>query len=269
MQTSQATNRPDKGSAKAVTVQSGRPTSKIQISAAAQQDVEQAYLTSQRQRFKVEVVRLTKGGMAEILTKHGHSQDEAALLGFLMSYVFAWHWLQRNIHADYQAQVLQSFMKGKQGFLMQMLLDSESSETFIRDYFNHWLQNTGSAQSQQVQWLVQHHGSIDNAVATVQKLWDQLGLLQQDFKEGYKDLAREEKERYAGMLDDADKERLALVDAMPDVELAPQFDKMGIIPAMGCPQTCRHCMFIFRPMMKKDEQDSKSLYQHVNGLTRS
>ncbi len=50
-----------------VTVQSGRPSSKIEISAEAQRDVEQAYLASQRQRFKMEINRLTRGDMLELL----------------------------------------------------------------------------------------------------------------------------------------------------------------------------------------------------------
>jgi hypothetical protein len=37
---------------------------------------------------------------------------------------------------------------------------------------------------------------------------------------------------------------------------------------MGCPQTCRHCMFIFRPLMKNTE-DPSQLYQIVNELTTS
>jgi len=40
-------------------IQSGRPSSEIQLSPEAQQDVHQAYLVSMRQRFKTEINRLT------------------------------------------------------------------------------------------------------------------------------------------------------------------------------------------------------------------
>mgnify|MGYP001821886942 FL=1 len=83
-----------------VTVQSGRPSSKISISPEARQDVHRAYLESQRHRFKVEIIRLTSGGMRTLLQQKSNTGDDAERLSFLMSYVYAWHWLQQNIHAD-------------------------------------------------------------------------------------------------------------------------------------------------------------------------
>jgi len=59
-----------------------------------------------------------------------------------------------------------------------------------------------------------------------------------------------------------------LVDQLPDTEPLVAFNKLGIIPAMGCPQTCRHCMFIFRPLMKNTE-DPQQLYNMIDELTTS
>ena len=70
-----------------------------------------------------------------------------------MSYVYAWQWLQVNVHTDYQSRVLDSFMRGKQGFLMQMLLSSDSIDDFSARYVDHWLQYQGPAQLQQQQVL--------------------------------------------------------------------------------------------------------------------
>ena len=70
------------------------------------------------------------------------------------------------------------------------------------------------------------------------------------------------------MLGAEDKERLALVDKLPDTEPLKAFSKLGIIPAMGCPQTCRHCMFIFRPLMNNTD-DPSPLYEMINELTSS
>jgi len=269
-----------------VTVQSGRPSSRIAISAEAQADVEQAYLTSQRLRFRTEIVRLTGGAMRDMLRQRsaviagdpGTANQLADQLAFMMSYVYAWQWLQVNVHTDYQARVLDSFMRGKQGFLMQMLLASDSTDDFIARYVDHWLQYQGAPQlqQQQVLQLLQRYGDRASLLEQIGSVWQSLGVLEQSFAEGYKQLAREEKERYAGMLDDNDRERLALIDRMvdarsdggPDVELPRSFAKMGIIPAMGCPQTCRHCMFIFRPLMKNTD-DPDALYQIVNSLTNS
>ena len=253
-----------------VTVQSGRPSSKIAISQAAQQDVRRAYLESQRQRFKAEIVRLTGGGMVSLLRSKSAAGDDAEMLAFLMSYVYAWHWLSVNIHRDYQAEVLDTFTRGAQGFLINMLLNSESAEQFIAHYIDYWQRYQGQPQLQQQNCLrlLQQYQGPEPMIAAVMATWRSMGLLQQSFAEGYKDLARAEKQRYASMLDDNDRERLALVDQLPDVKTAEQFPKMGIIPAMGCPQTCRHCMFIFRPLMKNtDEPDG--VFDIVDSLTTS
>ena len=253
-----------------VTVQSGRPSGRIAISEAARQEVRAAYLASQRQRFRMEVVRLTRGGMLDILRKKGVDADEAERLAFLMAWLFAWHWLQRNVHADYQAEVLATFRKGAQGFLIDMLLASDSAESFVNAYIDYWRAWQGPAmpQQQQLRALLEAQGGAQALVAHVLDRWRRLGLLQQSFAEAYKDLAREEKQRYASMLDDNDRQRLALVDALPEVTPPARFSKLGLIPAMGCPQTCRHCMFIFRPLMKNAD-DPEPLFRMVDALTES
>lgn len=251
-----------------VTVQSGRPGSRITISDAAQQEVRQAYLASQRQRFKAEINRLTRGGMREMLEKR--QLADAAQLDFFLSYVYAWHWLQRNVHSDYRQEVLSTFLKGAQGFLIEMLLHSTTDLIFIDNYIQYWQDYQGKPQLQQqnLLQLLAQQGGRDELAVYIEKTWASLGLLRQSFAEAYKDLARDEKNRYAKMLDENDRQRLALVDALPDVELPAQFAKLGLIPAMGCPQTCRHCMFIFRPLMKNAD-DPEPLFKMVDELTTS
>ncbi len=252
-----------------VTVQSGRPSSKIEISAEAQQEVRAAYLGAQRQRFKAEINRLTRGDMQRLL-EDKISAEDAEKLGFLMSYVFAWHWLQKNVNTKYQAEVLKSFCKGAQDFLMEMLLQSNSAEEFILSYIRYWQQYQGEAQLQQQNLLqmLQKKQSPEELAEYIESLWDSLQLLSKSFDSGYKDLARQEKDRYADMLAAEDRERLALVDQLPDTQPLVNFDKLGIIPAMGCPQTCRHCMFIFRPLMKNTD-DPAPLYEMIDALTTS
>ncbi len=187
-----------------------------------------------------------------------------------MTYVYAWNWLQQNCHVDYQHAVLDAFMKGPQAFLMQMLLQSHNTAEFIRSYIHHWQSYQGKPQLQQQQLfqLLQQKGSVDALAAYVESVWDSLDLFRLSFADGYKDLAKQEKDRYADMLGPEDKERLALVDQLPDTEALTPFSKLGIIPAMGCPQTCRHCMFIFRPLMKNTD-DTSRLYRMVDELTTS
>jgi hypothetical protein len=252
-----------------VTVQSGRPSSKIVISEKAQQEVRQAYLGSQRQRFKAEINRLTRGDMQQMLEQK-IPVDHAEKLGFLMSYVYAWYWLQQNVNTSFQSEVLASFAKGAQAFLMDMLLGSESAEEFIHAYIAYWQNYQGSAQLQQQNCLdlLQNEGDAQRLVDYVTRLWQSLALFEKSFAVGYKDLAKQEKDRYADMLGAEDRQRLALVDELPNTEVLAPFAKLGIIPAMGCPQTCRHCMFIFRPLMKNTD-DPTALYQMVDAITTS
>ena len=253
-----------------VTVQSGRPSSVISISAEAQQDVRKAYLASQRQRFKAEINRLTRGGMLQILKDKVTVSDDAENLSFLMTYVYVWNWLQINVHIDYQEEVLKSFSKGAQAFLMQMLLQCNSMAEFIRAYISHWTDYQGAPQLQhnQLITLLQSKDNVGELVSYVESVWSSLHLLDKSFAAGYKDLAKQEKDRYADMLGSEDRERLALVDQLPDTQPLTPFNKLGIIPAMGCPQTCRHCMFIFRPLMKNTD-DPAPLYQMIDELTTS
>jgi len=251
-------------------IQSGRPSSEIQISAEAQQDVQQAFLVAMRQRFKTEINRLTRGDMLELLTQKSNSPADAENLSFLMTYVYAWNWLQQNLHPDYMQDVLSAFAKGPQAFLMQMMLESHSTEEFLQQYINYWLSYQGEPQLQQQQILslLQQKGNPQALLNYLESSWNSLHLFSKTFSMGYKDLAKQEKDRYADMLGAQDKERLALVDQLPDTQTLGSFSKLGIIPAMGCPQTCRHCMFIFRPLMKNTD-DPDQVYEIVNELTTS
>jgi len=257
-----------------LTVQSGRPSGKISISAEAQQDVHQAYLVAMRQRFKMEINRLTCGDMLAMLEDKSSAQSlskaDVENLGFLMTYVYAWHWLQQNVHVDYQSEVLATFAKGPQAFLMQMILQSDTIGEFLLAYINHWQNYHGQPQlqHQQLLQLLQQKNSPQALAEFIEAVWESLNLFGKTFASGYKDLAKQEKDRYADMLAAEDKERLALVDQLPDMQPLTSFAKLGIIPAMGCPQTCRHCMFIFRPLMKNTD-DPAALFEMIDELTTS
>ena len=256
---------------KSISIQSGRPSSEITLSPEAQQDVHQAYLVTMRQRFKTEINRLTRGGMHDLLKAQSTNTDaDIANLSFLMTYIYAWNWLQQNTHHQYRQEVLDAFKNGPQAFLMSLILQSNSVAEFINNYIQHWESYQGEPQLQQQQILLLLQQSTDrqNLCNSIEGIWSKLHLFSKSFAIGYKDLAREEKQRYAGMLADEDRERLKLVDDLADKTQLPLFSKLGLIPAMGCPQTCRHCMFIFRPLMKNTD-DPQALYHEVDKLTTS
>ncbi|MDH5766591.1 MAG: hypothetical protein OEZ38_11305 [Gammaproteobacteria bacterium] len=255
---------------RSITIQSGRPSSEIDISPEAQNDIRQAFIINMRQRFKTEINRLTRGDMQQMLVKIDCKPNEIEQLHFLLSYVYAWHWLQNTVYKDYQAEILSGFSQGPQGFLMGLLLNSQSNVDFIENYIHYWQNYQGEPQLQQQYLfsLLQHLDSADQLAQYILNTWNQLGLFTQDITIAYKDLAREEKQRYADMLGEEDKQRLALVDSLPDLEIPAMYNKAALIPAMGCPQTCRHCMFIFRPLMKNTDKPDE-LFKTVNQLTTS
>lgn len=165
-----------------------------------------------RQRFKTEINRLTRGDMLDMLKHKSPTPDEAENLSFIMTYVYAWNWLQQNLHTKYQPEVLNAFAKGPQAFLMKMMLQSQTTTEFIQTYINYWMDYQGEAQLQQQQLLqlLQEHNTPTSLAEYIETSWNSLHLFSKTFSIGYKDLAKQEKDRYADMLSEDDKERLNL-----------------------------------------------------------
>ena len=227
------------------------------------------YLTSMRQRFKNEINRLTSGrAMFEMLG----TREDSIELSFPMSYLYAWYWLRHNVHTNYMAQVLETFRGAKFGFLMDLLL-SDTAEEFIAGYIHHWqMSNDELKQKVELLSLLEHRNNSTQQLAEdMLSIWQSFELFTENYMAEFKQVSREERDRYAGMLGKEDLERLTLVDALPDVDFkvgAVQYSKLGIIPAMGCPQTCRHCMFTWRPPRGKNE-NPEHVFEIVNQHTDS
>ncbi len=226
------------------------------------------YLATLRQRFKAETNRLTGGAMRALLKDH----PEADALAFPLSYLYMFHWLRDQAPAEYRAPLLDAFRQPARRFLMRLLL-SDSAETFVRGYIAHWRAQSDQGPVQRVQLLAllrARHGDSEALAEDMLAAWRALGLFDKTPKLAYAALARRERERYGDMLGTEDRERLALVDALPDPapDHQPRFAKLGVIPAMGCPQTCRHCMFIWRPPKARDA-DPRRIYRLVDRLTDS
>jgi len=227
------------------------------------------YLASMRQRFKNEINRLTSGrAMFEMLA----SREDAIELSFPMSYLYAWYWLRHNVHMNYMSQVLETFRSAKFSFLMDLLL-TDTPEQFVSGYIQHWI--TASDEVKQkvelTHLLTQRNNNPKQLENDMLAIWQSFGLFTDDYMTQFKQVSRDERDRYQGMLGKEDLERLALVDALPDsIQMGevPRYSKLGIIPAMGCPQTCRHCMFTWRPLRGKNE-NPEQVFELVNQYTDS
>lgn len=235
-----------------------------------QQELLNSYLANRRQRFKSEVNRMTGGAMRELLGGRGDADD----LVFLLSYLYAFFWLRHHIHPDYIPKLLAAFKKPSRAFLMELLEHAHNGDDFVRGYIDHWLAapQQGPVQREQLLRLLARHNNDRAALLDeIMAIWKKLALFTRSDALAYSEIGRGERDRYGEMLGDADQQRLALVDALPDAGTGAeqrQFDKLGVIPAMGCPQTCRHCMFIWRPP-KSQNREPQALFRLIDAHTHS
>ena len=231
-----------------------------------QSDLAQVLVSGLCQRFKAEVNRLTSGGMRKLLGAH----PDTEALSFPLSYVYAYHWLRENVPDAYRAAVLGAFRSPSQGFLMDLLDSSPHPTAFVRGYITRLRAATDSTpqQRQLLELLAANGDDAERLAAGMMDVWHDLGLFKNSRRETYSELGHQERARYGQILGPEERERLALVDSLPDAGGPHPFGKLGIIPAMGCPQTCRHCMFIWRPPMR-DASDLQPLLNFVNAHTDS
>jgi hypothetical protein len=244
------------------------PAIATMTTSAEAQALERQFLAATRQRFKAEVNRMTGGAMRALLGDDAHAAD----LAFLLSYIYAYRWLRRDVHPRYLRAVLAPFRSASRAFLMDLLADADGVEDFVRGYAVQMLASPDPSLRERQQLgrlLAACGGDTERLIGNVLAAWERLDHDDRTYAEAYRDIAREERDRYAGMLGPEDRERLALVDSLPDVPAGPpRFDKLGVIPAMGCPQTCRHCMFVWRPPMR-NVPDAEALFQCVATHTES
>lgn len=226
------------------------------------------FLAAMRQRFKAEVNRMTSGDMARLLGNRPDAQD----LAFPLTYIYAYHWLRENVHADYRQEVLSPFRGASRAFLMELLEQSADADAFVRGYIRHWLDapaNSPIQRQQLLRLLTAQKNDPERLEQLLLEAWDGLGLFTKTRAQWYSQIGHEERHRYGEMLGAADQERLALVDTLPSPSAKPEpFAKLGLIPAMGCPQTCRHCMFVWRPPMRK-APDPDPLFRVIDNHTDS
>ncbi|MCP4040905.1 MAG: hypothetical protein GY731_02965, partial [Gammaproteobacteria bacterium] len=233
-----------------------------------QEELESHYLTSMRRRFKAEVNRMIHGGMA----RHLNTQPDRDSLIYLLSYLYAFHWLRHCVHPRYRRAALASFRGPSQAYLTDLLDQANNGTGFVHGYIHHWETVPASSSTQQRQ-LLQLLGDAGNDASRlairVLGIWDGLELFSKPDVEAYRIMGRQERERYGQLLGTDDRSRLALVDTLPPPGGTPQpFAKLGLIPAMGCPQTCRHCMFIWRPPMG-NTPDPEPLFRLVDNHTEN
>ena len=156
------------------------------------------YLASMRLRFKNEINGLTSGrAMFEML---GWRED-AVELSFPMSDLYAWFWLRHNVHINYMPQVLETFRGAKFGFLMDLLL-CDTAEQFIEGYIQYWQSSNDELKQREelLSLLNRRDNNVKQFAQDMLSIWQSFGLFTENYMVQFKQVSREERDRYAGML---------------------------------------------------------------------
>lgn len=209
------------------------------MSLTAEQNLQTDYVSWQMRRLKDAVNHFN----------HLHTVQPAGIMGYL----FAYHWLREEIHPHFRKNVVAVFRKPEHAYLQYLLLETPTAEDFITGYLNHWENSTArsTTQHQVQQWLNHHADTMAIAVKVLLAEWQKFGLFRHARMANIRKIQKDQKAIHEAVGGPLDRERLQLVDQQPDtVENIAHFPKLGVIPHMACPQSCRHCMFVWRPPMK-------------------
>ncbi len=199
------------------------------------------YVAWQQRRFKGAVNRFNRD----------IDNQPAGLLGHL----FAWHWLRAEVHPLYQQRVLAVSRNPDHAYLTDLLIKSKEYGQFVHDFLKYWRSSKKKdPRKEAIQALLKtNNNSIDTTARHIEAQWNALGFFQHSRQEGVRTIQRTQKMIAQEVGGKADRARMTLIDQLPEPrEGKPKpFTKLGFIPHMACPQSCRHCLFVWRPPLKK------------------
>lgn len=208
-----------------------------------------AYLTEQRQAFQWAVQRLNReiarGGLG------GESLPPPAQA--LLTYLHALEWLRWHVHPAHREAVATASRNPRFLHVGRLLATSGSPRELARRHLEEGLQHPPETPwGEEARALAAAHGhDLPRALEQILGIHAAHNPYAGTRAGATRRLQRQQKAQWAAFLGPDDRERLALLDSLPDPEPGqhPRFAKVGIIPRWACPQSCRHCQFIHRPPM--------------------
>ncbi|MEG3638390.1 hypothetical protein [Magnetococcus sp. PR-3] len=232
----------------------------------ANQTLKDDYIRSKQRGFKEAVGRVNRQ-----LQQYADTQPEHAPMVETLAHLFANAWLRSEVHPDYTQAVTALSRNPEHQFLVNLLLKRLDDRHFVQSHLSAALQSTPEhPRHQRAAWLLAQHGQdLQQTTQAILDQWQQSSLQPTaDFQAITRQVGAEEKSRYSERLGEYEQQRLELIDALPEqFGSETPFEKVGIIPRMACPQSCRHCMFVWRPVMR-DLPDPSPLYKQINRLTK-
>lgn len=196
------------------------------------------------QELLIHYIQWHRRRLAEALRlfRHEHSGEDGVSLAFL----FARHWLMREVHRHFSYQVAKIMdTSGGPLWSSSVFMDHDeglNDTDFIKKILNR-LMDEGGIYPRAI-----GGGKTAQEIALV---WQGLGLFATPYQEAVRHIGSLEKGVMEAIGGPTDDKRMALVDALEGSNtLKFSWEKMALIPRMACPQSCRHCMFIWRKPLK-------------------
>ncbi|MGN7612901.1 hypothetical protein ACQZV8_12545 [Magnetococcales bacterium HHB-1] len=234
-----------------------------------------SYIQSQQYAFKAAIQRVNRQ-----LAKNRWPTDFLAIgepgqaLLEIVVYLYALGWLREHVQVNYHKAVAQLSKNSEHTYMVNLLLHAKTERQLIENYLNHWALKPHTPQGESIAWLLHHRLSTaptpENASETplkplieaINAIWKNLNLFQVSVIEQVRQEQKIQKERTLELFQSADKARFELIDQQPNPPLKKiRFQKLGFIPYMKCPQSCRHCLFIWRPEVEHHPHMAKLFKQ--------
>ncbi|MBF0627777.1 MAG: hypothetical protein HQL91_06095 [Magnetococcales bacterium] len=212
-----------------------------------------AYLARQQSRFLEAVNRFNRQETT------GPAGIHAAL--------FAWQWLRQEIHPAHRRAVLAVSRNPEHHWLAELLDQAVDLESCVAGFLNHWQTLPDHPKAAALrEWAQLHPVHPGVAILTA---WKRITPFQNAPQEKIRRIQHHQKKIALEVGGALDRERIALVDQLPDPTPLPSWAKVGFIPRMACSQSCRHCMFVWRDPMKQTPDPTPLLewiQQHTESL---
>ncbi|MBF0620776.1 MAG: hypothetical protein HQL54_02495 [Magnetococcales bacterium] len=222
-------------------------------------------LTDHQNRLKNSVNRLTR-----IIQSHANENGYINTVPQeILIYLHTLNWLRVHGHPDHVVKMIPFGANSPHAYLMPLFSALPSDSDFIRRYLDHWFsQKNQDSRRERILWsLSACNADRDLLSNEINATWQRFNTLTNDKQQRIRLIQKRQKQEDQDTLGSLDQQRLALIDQLPDIHHKP-ITKIGLIPVMSCPESCPHCMFVWRTPMKQTP-DPGPLFEAVNKHTRA
>ncbi|MBF0175665.1 MAG: hypothetical protein HQL63_02275 [Magnetococcales bacterium] len=169
--------------------------------------------------------------------------------------LFARGWLLEHVHPRYHADVLAVSRNRQLSWLVDLLQHAENST--IPHFVDRFL----------TCWWPEGLPDRESLVQRILGRWEAMDPFRETRQTTYRRIQAEQKREFGAFDDAFDRERLDLLDRLPDpAPGSTRLAKAGLVPGLACRQSCRHCMFVWRPPTRH-APDPGPLFDLVNTLS--